>query len=368
MESIQKWTLNNMLSNKKTKTEIPMYIGISVFLGFFLILSILIAVSIGSTSIPISSVYKVILFNIFKIESFAQDAQGPINDVVWLLRFPRIILAIAVGGGLSVCGIVMQAIVRNPLADPYILGVSSGASLGATSAILLGVGVAFGPSYVGILAFVGAFTAALFVMFIANIGSRANSVKLLLSGLAINAACSSFSSFIIFFANNKEGIQSITFWLMGSLAGAKWSLIPPVYLVTIGGSIFFFTQYRNLNLMLLGDDTSITLGTDLHTARHVYMLVVSLIIGFVVFTSGMIGFIGLIIPHFVRMIFGTDHKKIIPVSFLAGAIFMVWADLLSRTIIPHTELPIGILISMIGAPCFIYLLISKSYGFGGRES
>lgn len=357
-----------MINHKKTKGEMPIYIGVSLLLVVILIVSVFVAVSIGSTNISIHSVYEVILFKLFQIDSFSEYSKGAIHDVVWLIRLPRIILAIAVGGGLSVCGIVMQAIVRNPLADPYILGISSGASLGATLAILLGVGITFGSGYVGIVAFIGAFAAAICVMGIANIGSRANSVKLLLSGLAINAVFSSFSSFIIFFANDKEGIQNITFWLMGSLAGAKWSVMPIIYLVTIGGSLFFLTQHRILNLMLLGDETSITLGTDLHRARHVYMIVVALIIGFVVFSAGMIGFIGLIIPHFMRMIFGTDHKKIIPVSFLAGAIFMVWADVFSRILIPHTELPIGILISMIGAPCFIYLLVNRSYGFGGKES
>lgn len=356
-----------MLNINHSKREMPIYIGISLLLGIFLIVSVLVAVSVGSTNIPIRSVYGVIFYKFFQIEIFSEFAKGAIHDVVWLIRLPRIILAIAVGGGLSVCGIVMQAIVRNPLADPYILGVSSGASLGATLAILLGVGITFGSGYVGIVAFIGAFLAAMCVMAIANIGSRSNSVKLLLSGLAINAVFSSFSSFIIFFANDKEGIQNITFWLMGSLAGAKWNFIPIVYLVTIGGSAFFLSQYRTLNLMLLGDETSITLGTDLHTSRHFYMLVVSLIIGFVVFTSGMIGFIGLIIPHFMRIIFGTDHKKIIPVSFLAGAVFMIWADVFSRILIPHTELPIGILVSMIGSPCFIYLLVNRSYGFGGKE-
>lgn len=357
-----------MLATKKSKREMPIYVGVSLLLGALLILSVVIAVSIGSTTIPIRSVYGVILFKLFQVDAFSEFSKGSIHDVVWLIRLPRIILAIAVGGGLSVCGIVMQAIVRNPLADPYILGVSSGASLGATLAVLLGVGMTFGSGYVGIVAFIGAFLAAMCVMAIANIGSRANSVKLLLSGLAINAVFSSFSSFIIFFANDKDGIQNITFWLMGSLAGAKWSVMPIVYLVTVGGALFFLTQHRILNLMLLGDETSITLGTDLHSARHFYMIVVALVIGFVVFTSGMIGFIGLIIPHFMRMMFGTDHKKIIPVSFFAGAVFMIWADVFSRILIPHTELPIGILISMIGAPCFIYLLVNKSYGFGGKES
>lgn len=342
------------------------YVWVLLSLIGLMVVSVLVSVSLGSTRIPIRSVYGVILFKAFGIEAFSEFSKGAVHDVVWLIRLPRIVLAIAVGGGLSVCGIVMQAIVKNPLADPYILGISSGASLGATLAILLGVGLTFGSGYVGVVAFMGAFLAALCVMAIANVGSRANSVKLLLSGLAVSAVFSSFSSFVIFYANNKEGIQSITFWLMGSLAGAKWSVMPLVYVVVLGGSIFFFTQHRILNLMLLGDETSITLGTDLHKARHFFMLVVALMIGFVVYTSGMIGFIGLIIPHFMRMLFGTDHKKIIPVSFFAGANFMIWADVLSRMLIAHTELPIGILISMIGAPCFIYLLVSKSYGFGGR--
>lgn len=357
-----------MKSEKIKEKKMPVYIGVFFLLSSILIISVLVAVSMGSTSIPVKSVYSVILNKLFQLDAFMEFSKSSVSDVVWLIRLPRIILAIAVGGGLSVCGIVMQAIVRNPMADPYILGVSSGASLGATLAILLGVGMKFGPNHVGVVAFLGAFLATLCVMVIANIGGRANSVKLLLSGLAINAVFSSFSSFIIFFASDKDGIQNITFWLMGSLAGAKWSVMPAVYLITLGGTVFFITQYRYLNLMLLGDETSITMGADLHRIRQFYMLIVSLMIGFVVFTSGMIGFIGLIVPHFMRVLFGTDHKKIIPVSFMAGAIFMIWADVFSRILIPHTELPIGILISMIGAPCFIYLLVNRTYGFGGKES
>lgn len=339
-----------------------------VILGLIsaLMLSIVIAVTIGSTSIAVKDVYSVILYELFRFEWLNNYSTGAVHDVIWLIRLPRIILAIAVGGGLSVCGIVMQAIVKNPLADPYILGVSSGASLGATLAILLGIGVSFGVNYVGVLAFVGAFLASMLVIIIANIGSRANSLKLLLSGLAINSVFSSFSSFIVFFSNDKDGIQSIAYWLMGSLAGARWDTMIAIYVVIIGGTIFFITQYRCLNMMLLGDEVSITLGKDLHFYRWGYMMVSSLMIGFIVFSSGMIGFIGLMIPHFMRLIFGTDHKKLIPVSFLSGALFIIWADVLSRTIIKYTELPIGILISMIGAPCFIYMLIKRNYGFGGN--
>ncbi len=349
-------------------TKRPFYLAASVVLIAVMTFSVITAVTIGSTSILAKDVYGVILHEVFKLQAFESYGNGAVHDVVWLIRLPRLILAIAVGGGLAVCGIVMQAIVKNPLADPYILGVSSGASLGATLAIFLGLGSIFGANAVGGVAFLGAFMASILVMTVANIGSRANSVKLLLAGMAINAVFSSFSSFIVFFANDKEGIQNITYWLMGSLAGANWKAMPLVYLVVIGGSLYFITQYRVLNLMLLGDEVSITLGTDLHRYRQIYMLVTSLMIGFIVYSSGMIGFIGLIIPHFIRMLLGTDHKKIIPVSFLTGGIFMIWADVFSRIVIPYTELPIGILISMIGAPCFIYLLVRKSYGFGGRES
>lgn len=137
--------------------------------------------------------------------------------------------------------------------------------------------------------------------------------------------------------------------------------------LVIGCVLFFITQYRVLNLMLLGDEVSITLGTDLHKYRNFYLLVTSLMIGFIVYASGMIGFVGLIIPHVVRILVGTDHKKLIPVSCLMGAILLVWADVLCRVMIDGTELPIGILISMIGAPCFIYLMAKKSYGFGGKD-
>ncbi len=360
----KKQKLYEDIPRQKTLMGMPIHIGISLILFAGIILSLIAAVAIGSTHISPETVYGVV---ISKLARNGNIVGGPVHDVIWYIRLPRLVLAVAVGGGLAVCGIVMQAIVKNPLADPYVLGVSSGASLGATVAILLGIGISFGQNYVGMLAFAGAFAASILVMVIANVGGRANSVKLLLSGMAINAVFSSFSSFIVFFSNDKEGIKNITFWLMGSLAGAKWEQIGIVYLVILCGTIFLLSQYRVLNLMLLGDETSITLGMDLNRYRHVLMLVVALMTGFIVFVSGMIGFIGLIIPHFMRMLFGTDHKKLIPVSFFAGGLFLIWADVLARIVIPHTELPIGILISMVGAPCFIYLLVQKSYGFGGRS-
>lgn len=345
----------------------PLYITLILLLSLGLIFSVLLAVTFGSSSIPFSDVYRVILNQLFGIGEDAVYGTGPLHDIVIYIRLPRLILAVAVGMGLAVCGVVMQAIVKNPLADPYILGVSSGASLGATIAIMLGVGSFLGSNFVGIMGCAGAFGISLLVMLVANIGSPSNSVKLLLAGMALSSVCSAFSSFVVFFAHDREGMMSITYWLMGSLAGANWGNIAVILPLVIACVLFFITQYRVLNLMLVGDEVSITLGTDLHKYRNFYLLVTSLMIGFIVYASGMIGFVGLIIPHVVRILVGTDHKKLIPVSCLMGAILLVWADVLCRVMIPGTELPIGILISMIGAPCFIYLMAKKSYGFGGKD-
>lgn len=344
-----------------------LYILLIIILTIVLVFSILIAVTIGSTKIPFTDVYKVIFYKLFGIGNAKVYSCGPLHDIIIFIRLPRLILAVGVGIGLAVCGVIMQAIVKNPLADPYILGVSSGASLGATLAVMLGVGSFLGSNFVGVMGCLGAFLISILVLILSNVGSRSNSVKLLLAGMALSSLCSAFSSFIVYFAHDKEGMMTITYWLMGSLAGAKWESITIILPLVIICTVFFWTQYRVLNLMLLGDEVSITLGTDLHKYRTFYLLVASIMIGFIVYASGMIGFVGLIIPHVIRLLVGTNHKKLIPISALCGAILLVWADVLCRTIIPKNELPIGILISMIGAPCFIYLMAKKSYGFGGKQ-
>mgnify|MGYP000284979206 FL=1 len=339
---------------------------IMLILAVLLVLAFLWALSIGTVKLSFVQIYEGIVNQFTSGMAIETAGQGPVHDIIWLLRLPRLVLAALVGMGLSVCGVIMQAVVKNPLADPYILGISSGASLGATAAILLGIGVALGENFVGIAAFIGAFAMSLGVLFISNLGGRSNSIKLLLGGMALSAVCGAFSSFIVYFANNKEGMQSIAYWMMGSFAGAKWENLMIIAPIVILAVLFLWTQSRMLNLMLLGDESALTLGTDLHIYRQVYLLVSSLIVGFVVYSAGMIGFVGLVVPHVIRMLVGTDHKKLIPVAALTGAIFLVVADGLCRIIIPRTELPIGILISIIGAPCFVYLMIKKTYGFGGN--
>lgn len=333
-----------------------------------LVLSLLWAVTIGSVDLAMGDVYRVILYKIFGIGDPEVYGKGSLSDIVWFVRLPRLVLAIGIGIALSVSGSVMQAIVKNPLADPYVLGVSSGASLGATLAILLGVGSFLGSGYVGLVAFAGAFLVSLAVVALANVGGRANSVKLILSGTALSAICGAVSNFVLYVINSSSGaLEAVIRWTLGSLAAAKWETNILMLLVAVAGTLFFWTQRRTLNLMLLGDESAITLGTDLHRWRVVYLLIASLMIGFAVYTAGIIGFVGLIVPHAVRILFGTDHKKLIPISALLGALFLLWADVLCRVLLPRKELPIGILTAMVGAPVFIYLMARKRYGFGGGD-
>ncbi len=350
--------------NKKTLNKTR-----SILLGlvFFILLlaSVFFAVSFGAVDISVLDIYRIIKFKAFGLGDPQLLPAKNIVDIIWLIRLPRVILAGLVGSGLALAGLVMQAIVRNPLADPYILGVSSGASLGATLAILLGIGRSLGNNFIGLSAFIGGFIVSLLVIASANIKGRANSTKLLLSGMAFSTLASAFTSLIIYFAKDREGIMNVSFWLMGSLSAASWQLIKllgPVILLT---NIFFLSQARTLNLMLLGDDIAITLGKDLHKYRIAYLLIVSFNIGLIVYASGIIGFVGLIIPHLVRIFAGTDHGRISPIISLLGGIFLIWIDLISRILIKGTEIPVGILVSIIGGPVFIYLMIDKSYGFGG---
>jgi iron complex transport system permease protein len=334
-----------------------------------MVISVGIAVSIGQVSIPLSESYRILLYKLtgYQFGSAPIEA-GSFTNIIWEIRFPRVLMAMFIGAGLALCGAVMQAAVQNPLADPYILGISSGASLGATFAILIGFGAIgwLGQTGVAFWAFAGAMGASLLVLALAGIRGKMTSVKLVLAGMVINALCSAFSNFIIYFANNAEGIKTVTFWTMGSLASTGWNKLPLISFVVLVAILFFLLQSRVLNTMLLGDEAAVTLGINLSVYRRLYMLLTALVTGVMVASCGMIGFVGLIIPHIVRGLVGSDHRKVMPVSVLFGAIFLIWTDVIARSLISSVELPIGIITAMIGAPMFMYMLVKKGYGFGGN--
>lgn len=351
---------------KKTETKKLIYIPALIAL---LVLSILLSASIGQVEIPLSDTFKILMDRLFhvKLAGYAEIPSAYFN-VVWMIRFPRALIAAAVGIGLSLCGIVMQAAVENPLADPYILGISSGATLGATFALMVGVGTLplIGQASVSASAFAGALLASFLVLFFANIGGHATGAKLVLSGTVINSMFSAFSNIMIYFANNAQALQNITFWIMGSTASATWSKVPAILVIVALTALFFLTQSNTLNLMLMGEEAATTLGINLTFWRRVYLIIASLITGILVSGCGMIGFVGLVIPHISRAIFGANHRVLTPYTILFGGIFMVLTDLLSRSLVSGSEVPVGIITAALGAPVFLYMLLKKDYGFGGK--
>ncbi len=345
------------------------YYLIIIVLAGLIIVSAVYSVSIGQVHIPFRQSLAIMGHTLTNglWGSLDHIEKESYLNIILYVRMPRVIFALLIGMGLSLCGVIMQAVVQNPLADPYILGVSSGASLGATFAILVGLGGGAFLSQFGVAvgAFAGAMLTSLAVLVLSSIGGKATSVKLVLSGVVIGALCSSFSSLIIYFANNAEGIKTVTFWSMGSLASSSWGKTPILASVVVLGCVLFLFQYRILNTMLLGDESAITLGINLSVFRKFYMIMAALITGTMVAYSGMIGFVGLIIPHITRGIFGADHKRLTLGTILLGGLFLIWADILSRTLIDNVELPIGIITSVIGSPLFIYMIVKRGYNFGG---
>lgn len=352
----------------KKKKNFPLSI-VLIVMSVLLILSLISAITFGPVPIKTMDVAKVICYKIFGIQT-AQASEllnGPTMEIIWNIRLPRVLMAVVVGAGLSLSGVVMQAVVRNPLANPYVLGISSGASLGATAGILLGMFSWFGALGISVGAFAGALLTSLFVFAIAFSGKgRGNTIKLLLAGMAVNAICSAFTNFIIYIAKDAEGIRSVSFWTMGGLTSSSWSLLPIPFVVTTVMIVFFLTQFRVLNVLLVGEESAMTLGINVAKVRKFYLVLTSCVTAVVVAASGTIGFVGLIVPHIVRMIVGSDHKRVLPISLLGGSIFLIWCDVLARMIMHNSEIPIGIITSMIGGPFFIYLMLTKSYGFGGE--
>ncbi|WP_151735511.1 FecCD family ABC transporter permease ['Paenibacillus yunnanensis' Narsing Rao et al. 2020] len=363
-----------LIGNEPKPSLIHTRSGFLAMTGILLVIVLLsagAAVSFGQVEIPISQSYRILLYQITGIQTGdpAELASGSFVDIIWKIRLPRVLLAMFIGAGLTLCGTIMQAAVQNPLADPYILGISSGASLGATFAILVGFGsIGFlGQTGIAFWAFAGAVGASLLVLMLASSGGKMTSVKLVLAGMVINALCTAFANFIVYFANNAEGIKTVTFWTMGSLAAASWDKLPLISIVIVLSVAFFLLQSRVLNTMLLGDEAAVTLGINLSAYRRAYLIVSALITGVMVASCGMIGFVGLIIPHMVRGLVGSDHRRLLPTSVLCGAIFLIWTDVIARTIVPNVELPIGIITALIGAPLFMYMLVKKGYAFGGKS-
>lgn len=281
------------------------------------------------------------------------------SPIFWQLRLPRVLTGAVVGAVLSVCGAAYQSIFRNPLTDPYVLGVSSGASLGAAVAILLGL-----EAYlwgVGGMALAVALLTVWLIYRIASIGNRMHTTTLLLTGVCLTLLISALISFLM--VMNQHKMDSIIFWTMGSFGSSSWgslAILAPVAAIGIGVVLWYS---RDLNLLLAGSEAARSMGVEVEKVKRTLLLFTTLMVAFAVSSCGVIGFVGLIVPHAVRLVAGPDNRRVVPYSMLCGAIFVLICDTLARTMLRPSELPVGSITSIIGAPLFIYLLYKnkKSY-------
>ena len=339
------------------KTRITGTIMIVLFLCIVLVFSIMCGIIFGSSELSVSSVLNVLKSKLFGIA--VEDVPSSAFYIVWNLRLPRVLLALAAGGGLAVCGAAMQAVTQNVLADPYILGVSSGASVMVSLAFFLNGVLIVSRAAISGFAFVGALFSMLLVFAIGGIGKVSSGSRLVLSGMAINIMLTAISQFFITLST-EHATRNITLWMMGSVSGGRWNNIALPISVSILGLILLLLRARAYNLISLGDETAISMGVKPSNLKRFTAVTVAIVTGIIVSNCGLIGLVGFVIPHIVRLISGPDHRRLIPVSFYAGAIFLVWMDMLARYVMAPAELPIGIFTAMCGAPFFIMLLAKQS--------
>ncbi|MEI7826798.1 MAG: iron chelate uptake ABC transporter family permease subunit [Euryarchaeota archaeon] len=274
--------------------------------------------------------------------------------IVYQIRLPRTFMALLVGFGLAVAGVAMQALFKNPLADPYVLGASSGAGFGAALIISLGlVSAVFVPP----AAFAGAIIATFTVYALSMIGPKSSVSLLLLSGIALSTLFSALISFLMFLSG--ENLHQLVFWLMGGLWASRWEYVEITFPVVLVGTVIVYAYARDLNLMLSGEESAQHLGVAVESLKKILLVTVSFIVGVAVAFCGIIGFVGLIVPHVVRTFTGPDHKALIPASALFGGILLIWADIIARSAIPGSEVPVGVITALLGAPFFMYLVRSR---------
>ena len=329
----------------------PFTTAIYIFLLFGLAASIVVSTSMGYIQIPLEAVVKIILTKISGRVSLIDGLDKLFPVVVIDVRLPRILSAAIVGGGLAISGVVFQGILLNPLADPYTLGVSAGAAFGASLALLLNIGM-LGSYSVPLFAFVGAVATLVFVIYLSSSSGGVSSNNLILSGIIVAAILSAGISFLKYVAD--EQVAVIIFWLMGSFGSKTWMDVTLILLlVGLGFGVFIFYA-RDLNLMSLGNRTASSLGVDTRKVTITLLVTASLVAAICVSVSGIIGFVGLLVPHMMRLITGPDNRRLVPVSLLAGAVLMCVADTITRAVLP-SEIPIGVLTALIGGPFFCYL-------------
>ncbi|MFE7073527.1 FecCD family ABC transporter permease [Streptomyces sp. NPDC057620] len=315
-----------------------------------LVASVAVAITIGPADIRVADVWSVVASHL----GWGSTELSPIRDgIVWQLRLPRTLLAAVCGAGLAVCGAVMQSLLRNPLADPFVLGVSSGASTGAVVVVVLGAGGGLVSVSAG--AFLGALLSFGLVLLLSHtLGGTTD--RVVLSGVAAMQLFSALTSFVVMTAADAETTRGVLFWLLGSLGGVGWTDVWVCLAVLVVALAVCLAYARTLDAFAFGQDAAATLGVSVARTRLVLLCVTALLTAALVSSAGAIGFVGLVLPHAARALVGSGHARLLPVAALAGAVFLVWVDTLARTVLDPQEVPVGVVTSLIGVPVFVLVL------------
>jgi len=335
---------------------------IVILLTLALILTMTFAITIGPMQIPPLDAYKIIIKHIPFIGDLVGGGSSPVEEVIVLqVRLPRVLAAAIVGIALAVAGVVLQGLLRNPMADPYVIGISAGASLGASLAIAFGIGLSFfGLLYsIPLMAFITGLGTVLLVYSISRTGQGVPMLTLLLVGIAVNSFLLAIIAVIRLVSG--EAIHVIMAWIFGSLAVCNWNYVGIALPFVIVGVALIYVFARDLNIILLGEEQARHLGVDTERLKRIMLASATLITAAAVSISGIIGFIGLIIPHIARILVGPDHRILIPSSALAGAIVLILCDTVARSIVRPAELPVGIITSLLGCPFFVYLIRKRKH-------
>ena len=318
-----------------------------------LIISLSIAVSVGAVAVPTATVWSVLLNKISPGVLDQPWSQGR-EAIVWDIRFPRALLAIMVGAGLALVGASLQAVTRNQLADPHLLGISSGGAFGAIYA-LLHSGLFLGVLTVPLLAFAGALGATVIVLGVTYFADATSADRLVLAGVAVSFAIMAGANGLIFLGDPRAS-HTVVFWMLGGLGLAQWDQLIYPLAILVGCGAWLISQSAALNALTVGDETAATLGIPVMRFRLSIFVVGALITGVMVAFSGIIGFVGLMVPHISRMIIGGNYVNVLPASAIIGAIFLLWADITARTIMAPEDIPIGIVTGLVGGIFFVWLL------------
>ena len=322
-----------------------------------LVIVVIWAAAVGSVSVPLSQSARIVASRLPFVnkEELLEGIPKANKLIIWNIRLPRVLLSGMVGGGLAAAGVVMQALFRNPLADPQVLGISSGAAFGAAVAMALGITFTVsGVSSIWLFAFTGAMLTMLLVFRVARIATSRSVTGILLAGIACSSMLTAAITLLMMW--NREKLEQIYLWMLGSFSSATWLKVGFIAVVLVAAVLCFTVLGRDLDLLSFGDQEAQSMGVSVRRTRTIAVVATSLLVAASVSVSGIIGFVSLIVPHIFRILTGPKSRRLIPLSLLGGAIFMILCDMISRTAAPPSEIAVGAITQVTGAPFFLYLL------------